>query len=192
MSPFPSEDNISPTPGSPPGLLSRQLPLPAEAITASGSSFRVCAWPVGFVPRPGVEPWPSAGTALHPKHQPPGNSGCRQFFHRRLIICLFIFGRAEASLLCTGFSRVEVSGASRCGARAPGARARQLWLPGLVALNKLWALPRPGLNCVPGTGRRILLCTARDVQDCLILFVSGLRLESHSIYSSVSGFRSWC
>ena len=64
---------------------------------------------------------------------------------------------------------------------------------GLVALGKVWALPRPGVELCPRHWQAARIhCTSRGVRDYLALFVSGLDIESHSIYSFVSGFRSWC
>ena len=94
-----------------------------------------------------------------------------------LFIYLFIYGCVGSSFLCEGFLQLRQAGAtlhrgawafhcrglSCCGAQAPDAQAKQLWLTGLVALRYVGSSQTRTRTRVPRIGRQILNhCATRE------------------------------
>ena len=120
-----------------------------------------------------------------------------------LCCCEWVFSSCgEQGLLLVVVHRLLIVVASRCGARALGMRAQQLWLPssraqalqlwrmGLVALRHVGSSGTRARTRVPCIGRRILNhCTTREAHKGLILSyttsqgrldIFSLCLSSHS------------
>ena len=112
-----------------------------------------------------------------------------------LFVCLFVcFGCVGSSFLCEGFLQLQQMGVtlhrrarashyrglSCCGAQAPDAQARQLWLTGPVAPRHVGSSQTRARTRVPCIGRQILNhCATREAP---FFFFTVLEIVDNNVF----------